>query len=556
MDADTYLESLENQSKENAEAETEEIEKRQNPYSKQLATETLKAFEAENQEDPTYFNVHRLLEEGNTKSKSFVEKKQTPPESGWHSYLQKKYVDKIGHVTEWIIELVPNYKDKKGNTAKGSETLYRIEPSLEAKEQLNSNPVQVAPISEDEIVSKIKNLMFDSFANKDKEKKEVRSEIITSIKEMKDLITPESSKETASVMTKMLEAITAKKDGKDEFDKLKDLISVLGINKKDDSNSQVMEQITALRDDFNQKLLDINEQRHKEQMEAFKKEIQIKEEYAKVIAEIKEKATKPVRLIDQITDMEKLEEYANKMGFKKDNGEEKKEDWKEGILSEIKGIIPQLPTMLPQLVQSIGAMFGKNVAVSGVPPQNVNLNPQMANNNMGLPNYTVPMPVLNNAGGINTTVPPMPTPTPAPAPQPQPQALQINQMLLKQMSLLNALEKSFDEYRHYKKAVEKKVSEEELNEYKESLEGVYTDVINAITDINPQIADKLEDIDMTSHLNAFLNDTKQIYPQMFEKLNSLVGKDWMDNLVYYIKEDSIKENQQEVMQDVSSATAN
>ena len=61
---------------------------------------------------------------------------------------------------------------------------------------------------------------------------------------------------------------------------------------------------------------------------------------------------------------------------------------------------------------------------------------------------------------------------------------------------------------------------------------------------------------MTSHLNAFLNDTKQIYPQMFEKLNSLVGKDWMDNLVYYIKEDSIKENQQEVTQDVSSATAN
>ena len=553
MDADTYLESLQNQSKENAEAETEEIEKRQNPYSKQLATETLKAFEAENQEDPTYFNVHRLLEEGNPKSKSFVEKKQTPPESGWQKYLQKKYVDKIGHVTEWIVELVPNYKDKKGNTAKGSETLYRIEPSLEAKEQLNSNSaVQVAPISEDEIVSKIKNLMFDSFANKDKEKKEVRNEIITSIKEMKELITPESSKETASVMTKMLEAITAKKDGKDEFDKLKDLISVLGINKKDD-NSQVIEQITALRDDFNQKLLEINEQRHKEQMEAFKKEIEIKEKYEKVIEEIKEKATKPVRLIDQITDMEKLDEYAMKMGWKKDTEGDKKEDWKETLASSIKDVIPQLPSILPQIVQGIGSMFGKGVAVSGMPPaaDNINLN----NNNVALPNYTVPIPVLNNAGGNN--IAPTPTPAPAPSAQPQQQALQFNRSIIKEVALLNSLEKSFDEYRHYKKAVEKKVSEEELNEYKESLEGVYTDVINSITDVSPDLADKLEDdASMSSFLNTFLNNTKSVYPQMFEKLNSLVGKDWMDNLVYYIKEDSIKENQQEVAQDVSSATAN
>jgi hypothetical protein len=562
MDAETYLESLEAQSKASIEPESPEIpetEVRQNPFNKQLATETLKAFEAENQEDPTYFNIYKLLEEGNPKSKSFVEKRQAPPESGWHSYIQKKFVDKIGRVTEWIVELVPNYKDKKGNTAKGAETLYRIEPSLEAKEKLETNPaVQVAPISEDEIVSKIKNLMFDSFANKDKEKASIRNEVLTGIKEMKELITPESSKETAGLMTKMFETIANKKDGKDEFDKLKDLVSVLGLNKKDDGNSEVLKQISDMRDDFNQKLLDINEQRHQEQMEAFRKEIEIKDKYEKVIEEIKEKATKPVRLIDQITDMEKLEEYATKMGYKKTGADETKEDWKETLASGIKDIIPQLPSLLPQIVQSIGSMFGKNPMVSGA-PQNVNLNPQMPNN-MGMPNmntglpYTVPVPILNNAGGNN----PAPMPNPAPAPQPQQvqqPAFQVNQLLLKQMSLLNNLEKSFDEYRHYKKAVEKKVTEEELTEIKDSLSDAYTDVINAIIDINPQIADTLEDIDMTSHLNAFLNDTKQVYPQMYEKLNSLVGKEWMSNLAYYIKAENIEEHQEET-QDVSTATAN
>jgi hypothetical protein len=180
MSAENYIEQLEMQSQINN--NTEDTETRQNPYTKQNAIEEVDKFNRENQENPIQYKVSKV-DEFHLNKPILHEIRNEEPDGGWENYIQKKYVDTEGIISEWEVELAPGYKDTKGRSAKPFKTRYRIAPSIESiekkKQMVASGVIPAQPIiTESELTKKIQDLAFNALQDKDKDREKIKSETL------------------------------------------------------------------------------------------------------------------------------------------------------------------------------------------------------------------------------------------------------------------------------------------------------------------------------------------------------------------------------------------
>ena len=522
MDAENYIEQLEKQSQINNNTEdSENIEARQNPYSKRNAVDEVDKFNRENQENPIQYKVSKV-DEFHLNKPILHEIRKEEPDGGWENYIQRKYVDTEGEISEWEVELAPGYKDTKGRSAKPFKTRYRIAPSresIEKKKQMVANGIIPAQpiITESELTKKIQYLAFNALQDKDKDREKIKSETLAGLKELKDFISPESSKDSNNLILEMMKLISNKKD-----------------TSKDDGSSAMLLEMQKMQQEFNKKILEMQEARYNEQLKSIKRENTIKEEYEKVIEEKLSNITKKQSLMEQIDDIDKLTEFAQKMGFEKADGSEKKEDgWKDIVSDGLKEIIPALPNIAERIAgmfinrQAAMGGFNPNVAANPMPPVN-NLLP---NNN---PAYTPAAAAINPTQVNPNPVITQPNPTPAPAP-----VLQVNAGILRSLALLNALDLSFNAFREYSRNKDKKdIKPDIIEDLTANMEDTNLDVYNKLIDVQPTLIDNLDRINIGDEIKKFIGETKQLYPDFNEKINSILAAGWLKELSSFIMKES------------------
>ncbi|MHB8563454.1 MAG: hypothetical protein ACYDDA_05805 [Acidiferrobacteraceae bacterium] len=526
--------------------EDEQIEPSTNPYSKGQALETLERFETNTQKDPSYWEVGEI--KLGMRDPSFLERMNEEPSCGWAKYIQEKFVDRKGKAGEYQITFYPNFVlNNRGKVADPKVQKLRIEPSLESIEtrqesyKINTGSQPII-LGEDEFSKKLKESALESIMKKDETEKKVKEDTFNSLKQMKDLIIPENSKDSSNALLEMVKifannaSANKKVSEKDDFDKMKDFTNIIaainGGNKKDDGKD---------KDAFYATLLDMTTKANQAQMKfmaelhdkdiAHQREVNRKEElHRQELDKIKETATKPQSLLGQINDLKKFGEMAEELGYKKgEGGEQKEENWKDKIANEI----PNLLQMLPMLIDKGAQIWAsRNQAQPAVNP-NANFNPNLNyNNNMAMLSnnpYIAPAPLINNMPEQNTA--PMPTPAPAPPVQQQETSLQLTPLALLQLALLKDADRSFDKFRDWKSTKDLNGNLKKLEKLRETVEAYYENVKISFMDINPNF----EDDDIASQLQQLANITKSHYPAFFEKINSIVGQAWIADLVEYIK---------------------
>ncbi|MHB8387845.1 hypothetical protein, partial [Metallibacterium sp.] len=497
----------------------EPIEPSDNPYSKNKAIETLERFETNTQKDPSYWEVGEI--KLGMREPSFLERINEEPSCGWAEYIQKRYVDKRGKAGEYQVTFYPNFVlNNRGKVADPKVQKLRIEPSLESieirqesyKANTGSQPII---LGEDEFSKRLKESALDSIMKKDETEKKVKEDTFNSLKQMKDLIIPENSKDSSNALLEMVKIFANNASGnkkvneKDDFDKMKDFTAIIaainGGNKKDDGKE---------KDTFYATLLDMTTKANQAQMEfmaelhekdvVHQKEVARKEElHRQELDRIKETAAKPQSLIGQVNDLNKFEELAAKLGYKKGDGSEqpKEETWKDKIANEIPSLIGSLPLIL----EKFGAILAsRNQAPAVNPNVNYNPNPNMAM----LPNTPYiapePMPIANN-------IPATPMPTPTAPVQQQESALQLTPLALLQLALLKDADRSFDKFRDWKSRKDLNDNPKKLEKLRESVEAFYENVRISFIDINPDFEEDLSNIDVPAQLHQLANITKSHY---------------------------------------------
>ncbi|MHB8568973.1 MAG: hypothetical protein ACYC97_02065 [Metallibacterium sp.] len=529
----------------------EPIEPSDNPYSKNKAIETLERFETNTQKDPSYWEVGEI--KLGMREPSFLERINEEPSCGWAEYIQKRYVDKRGKAGEYQVTFYPNFVlNNRGKVADPKVQKLRIEPSLESieirqesyKANTGSQPII---LGEDEFSKRLKESALDSIMKKDETEKKVKEDTFNSLKQMKDLIIPENSKDSSNALLEMVKIFANNASGnkkvneKDDFDKMKDFTAIIaainGGNKKDDGKE---------KDTFYATLLDMTTKANQAQMEfmaelhekdvVHQKEVARKEElHRQELDRIKETAAKPQSLIGQVNDLNKFEELAAKLGYKKGDGSEqpKEETWKDKIANEIPSLIGSLPLIL----EKFGAILAsRNQAPAVNPNVNYNPNPNMAM----LPNTPYiapePMPIANN-------IPATPMPTPTAPVQQQESALQLTPLALLQLALLKDADRSFDKFRDWKSRKDLNDNPKKLEKLRESVEAFYENVRISFIDINPDFEEDLSNIDVPAQLHQLANITKSHYPAFSEKINSIVGQAWVADLVEYLNSEGSDESE-------------
>jgi len=547
------------------EQDDEQIEPTTNPYSKNKAIETLERFETNTQKDPSYWEVGEI--KLGMRDPSFLERINEEPSCGWAKYIQEKYVDRKGKAGEYQITFYPNFiVNNRGKVADPKIQKLKIEPSLESiesrqesyKANTGSQPII---LGEDEFSKRLKESALDSIMKKDETEKKVKEDTFNSLKQLKDLIIPENSKDSSNALLEMVKifannaSANKKVSEKDDFDKMKDFTAIIaainGGNKKDDGKE---------KDAFYATLLDMTTKANKAQMDfmaelhekdiAHQKEVARKEElHRQELERIKETATKPQSLIGQVNDLNKFDELAAKLGYRKSDGSESKEEtWKDKIANEIPGLIQLIPVIFEKGAQMLAS---RNQAPAVNPNINYNPNPNF-NNTAMLPNnlYNGDMPsappIVNNTQAQNT-------PPPAPPVQQQAAVLQLTPLALKQLALLKDADISFDKFRDWKSTKDLNGNPKKLEKLRETVEAFYENVRISFIDINPDF----EDDDIPSQLQQLADITKAHYPQFFEKINSIVGQAWLADLNEYIKDsdDDEEENNDNTDTDEDNANA-
>ena len=189
--------------------------------------------------------------------------------------------------------------------------------------------------------------------------------------------------------------------------------------------------------------------------------------------------------------------------------------------------------------------INRQVAVGNFPNSSAN---SMPTNNL-LPNN----PVYAHSGvPVNNNPAPMPAPAPTPAP-----ALQVNASILRSLALLNALDLSFNAYREYSRNKDKKdIKPNVLEDLTENMHNVNMEVYDKLADVQPTLLDNLDRIDIAVEIRKFINDTKQLYPDFNEKINSILATGWLKELSDSIMKESGFEPVDTETKDEGQASAN
>ena len=510
MDAQNYIETLESQSQANND---EDIGVKQNPYSKKNAIEEVDKFDKQTQENLVQYKVGKI-DEFNLSKPIIYEIRVDEPDGGWENYIQKKYVDMEGVVSEWEVTMSPNYKDVKNNTAKLHKTRYRLSPSVESiekRKQMTTNGLISQPIiSESELTKKIQDLAFSALKDKDKDREKIKSDTLAELKGLKEFIIPENPKGKDDLLLEMLKLIASKKET------------------KDDGATAMIIEMQKMQQEFNKKIIEMQQQKFDDQIKSLKRETSIKEEYDQIIKDKLSNLTKKQSLIDQIDDIDKLTEFAKKMGFEKTDGNAEKEDsWKNIVSDGLKNIIPALPNIAERIAgmfinrQAQVSGFNPNIAGNAVPANNL-----LPNNNQ----VYMPPPAPVNSAQVNPNLVPNPAPSPV---------LQVNAGILRSLALLNALDLSFNAYREYNRNKDKKdIKPDILASLSSNTEDANFDVYNKLLDVQPTLMDNLDRIDIGEEIKKFINETKQLYPDFNEKINSILASGWLKELSAFIMKEA------------------
>ena len=312
MDAENYIESLEAQSQANN--TEEEIEIKQNPYSKRNAMDKVDEFDKKTQDNLVQYRIGKV-DEFNINKPTIYEIRANEPDGGWERYIQKKYVDVEGEVSEWEVVIDPNYKDTKGNSAKLHKTRFKLQPSIESiekRKQMVSSGIIAQPIlTESELTKKIENLAFSALQNKDEDREKIKSQTLADLKGLKEFIVPENSKDKDNLTLELIKMIANKKESKDD-------------------GSSILLEMQRMQQEFNNKILEMQKEKYDEQVKALKKEKTIKEEYDEIIKDKLSKVDKKQSLMEQIDDIDKLAEFAKKLGYEKNRRRRRKRSGLEG----------------------------------------------------------------------------------------------------------------------------------------------------------------------------------------------------------------------------------
>ena len=493
MAEENYIDTLIAQSQANTEEEENEI--KQNPYSKKNAIDEVDAFDKKSQDNLVQYRIGKV-DEFNINKPTIYEIRADEPDGGWERYIQKKYVDVEGEVSEWEVVIDPNYKDTKGNSAKLHKRRFKLTPSAESiekrKQMLSSGIIAQPIITESELTKKIQDLAFSALQDKDKDREKIKSDTLAELKGLKEFIVPENSKDKDNLTLELIKMIANKKESKDD-------------------GSSILLEMQKMQQEFNNKILEMQKEKFDEQVKALKKEKTIKDEYDELIKDKLSNVEKKQSLMEKIDDIDKLTEFAKKLGYEKTGGGEKESGWKDIVSDGLKEIIPALPSIAEKIA---GMFINRQVAVGNFNP-NPPANP-MPTNNL-LPNN----PVYAPAG-----VPVNNNPTPMPAP-----ALQVNASILRSLALLNALDLSFNAYREYSRNKDKKdIKPDILEDLKDNMHNVNMEVYDKLADVQPALLDNLDRIDIAVELRKFINDTKQLYPDFNEKINSILATGWLKEL--------------------------